>query len=101
MPPAHQWNEPVMRIVRDPTEFRPGHDFRRFRYALVRLGSDYAALAPVIATVMAPEGKFVTQSGDWLLFESALPVDPLDAPDEPLPVPAPESLRARLSPRAP
>ena len=101
VPTAHQWNEPVLRMVRDPTEFRPGYDFRRFRYALVRLGSEYAALAPIIATVMAPEGNFVAQSGDWLLFESALPVDPLDVPDAPLPVPAPESLRARLSNRAP
>jgi hypothetical protein len=101
VPPAHQWNEPVLRMVRDPTEFRPEHDFRRFRYAVVRLGAEYAALAPVITAVMAPEGRLVAESGDWLLFESALPVDPLDAPDVPLPVPAPDSLRARLSERAP
>lgn len=101
VPPAHQWNEPVLRMVRDPTEFRPGHDFRRFRYALVRLGDDYTALAPVIAAVMAPEGRLVVQSGEWLLFESTLPVAPLDAPDVALPEPAAESLRARLSERAP
>lgn len=97
MLPAHQWNEPVLRMVRDPSEFRPGHDFRRFRYALVRLDPDYAALAPFVVGVMAPEGKLVVQSGEWLLFESTLPVDPLDAPDVPLPVPPPESLRARIA----
>jgi hypothetical protein len=95
--PSHQWNEPVLRMVRDPTEFRPAHDFRRFRYALVRLAPDYAALAPLIAAVMAPEGKLVAESGEWLLFESELPVDPIESPDAPLLVPAPESLRARIA----
>lgn len=94
---AHQWNEPVLRIVRDPTEFRPAHDFRRFRYALVRLAPEYVALSPVIAAVMAPEGKLVAQSGDWLVFESTLPVDRIDSPDAPPPVPPQESLRERLS----
>jgi hypothetical protein len=94
---GHQWNEPVLRMVRDPTEFRPAHDFRRFRYALVRLAPDYAALAQLIAGVMAPEGKPVAASGEWLLFESALPVDALDAPDVPLPVPPPESIGARIA----
>ncbi|HEX8794294.1 MAG TPA: hypothetical protein VF765_25295 [Polyangiaceae bacterium] len=94
---AHQWNEPVLRIVRDPTEFRPAHDFRRFRYALVRLAPEYVALSPVIAAIMAPEGKLAAQSGEWLLFESTLPVDPIESPDEPLPVPPQESLRERLS----
>lgn len=97
MIPARQWNEPVLRMVRDPTAFRPAHDFRRFRYALVRLAPEYALLAPVIVGVMAPEGRFVAESGEWMLFESMLPVDPIDSADVPLPVPAPESLRERLS----
>jgi hypothetical protein len=94
---GHRWNEPVLRIVRDPTEFRPAHDFRRFRYALVRLAPEYVELSPVIAAVLAPEGKLVAESGEWLLFESMLPVDPIDSPDVPLPVPAQESLRERLA----
>jgi len=97
VPPAHQWNEPVLRMTRDPTEFRPAHDFRRFRYALVRLAPDHALLAPLLTAIMAPEGKLVAQSGEWLLFESALPVDPLDGPDVPLELPAAESLRARIT----
>jgi hypothetical protein len=97
MLPAHQWNEPVLRLVRDPTQFRPAHDFRRFRYALVRLAPEYVALSPVVVAVMAPEGKLVAESGEWLLFESMLPVDPIDSPDVPLPLPAQESLRERLA----
>jgi len=97
MLPARQWNEPVLRMVRDPTEFRPAHDFRRFRYALVRIAPEYAALVPEVAAVMAPEGELVAASGEWLLFESMLPVDPIDSPDVPLPVPAQESLRVRLA----
>jgi hypothetical protein len=97
MLPAHQWNEPVLRMVRDPTQFRPAHDFRRFRYALVRLAPEYVALTPVVVAVMAPEGKLVAESGEWLLFESMLPVDPIDSPDVPLPLPAQESLRERLA----
>ncbi len=97
MVPAHQWNEPVRRMVRDPTEFRPAHDFRRFRYALVRLAPDYAMLAPAISAAMAPEGTLAAQSGEWLLFESTLPVDALESPDSPLPTQAESSLRDRLA----
>jgi hypothetical protein len=86
-----------MRLAPDPTEFRPAHDFRRFRYALVRLAPEYVALSPVVVAVMAPEGKLVAEAGEWLLFESMLPVDPIDSPDAPLLVPAPQSLRERLA----
>jgi hypothetical protein len=94
--PALQWNEPVLRMMRDPTAFVPGHDFRRFRYALVRLETRAHELGPLLAAAMAPEGRLVRCSGEWWLFESTVPRVPLESPDSPLPDPRPSTLRERI-----
>jgi hypothetical protein len=95
-PSRTQWNEPQQRMVNDPWAFRPSLDFHRFRYALVRLAAPDAGLVRAVVRTMAPEGRLVDASGPWLLFESTLSLEPLTAPDAPLPVPAPSSLRDRL-----
>jgi hypothetical protein len=94
--PAHQWNEAVLRLTWDPTSFVPGYDFTRFRYALVRLAPESSALAPILVAIMAPEGRLVGASGEWLLFESTIPVVSLESPDGSLPARPPPSLRQRL-----
>jgi hypothetical protein len=96
MAPGHQWNEPVLRMTHDPAAFVPAHDFHRFRYALVRQASEARDLRRMLVGAMAPEGRLVAESGEWLLFESALPVVPLTSPDAPLPVPPPPSLGDRF-----
>jgi hypothetical protein len=92
----HQWNEPVLRIVRDPLAFSPPHDFGRFRYALVRLAPEWSRLAPLVVAVMAPDATLAADSGEWLLFESTHPVVPLSGPDEVLPAPPTPTLRMRF-----
>jgi len=91
-----QWNEPVLRLVRDPFAFSPPYDLRRFRYVLVRLAPEWSRSAPILVSIMAPEARLVGSSGEWLLFESTLDVVPLTAPDQPLPAPPTPTLRARL-----
>ncbi len=95
--PQTQWNEPMLRMVSDPMAFCPAHDFGRFRYALVRLAASDPRAGAAVVIAMEPEGKLVDAAGEWLLFESTLPVAPPASPDVPLPVPAPASLRDRLS----
>jgi hypothetical protein len=95
--PETQWNEPVLRMVSDPMAFRPAHDFGRFRYALVRLAASDPRAGAAVVLAMEPEGKLVDAAGEWLLFESNLPVVPLASPDVPLPAPPPASLRERLT----
>ncbi len=97
IPPRLQWNEPVLRLVRDPFAFSPPHDFGRFRYALVRLDPEASVLAPVLVSVMAPEGQLIKASGEWMLFQSTLEVAPLTAPDARLAVPPVDTVRRRLA----
>ena len=92
--PRFQWNEPSARIMLDNTKFRPKHDFTRFRYLLLH-SSNPGRIATVRAAV-GEEASFVAVTGEWALFESRLPVVPLDAPDVPLPTPRPETLARRL-----
>jgi hypothetical protein len=97
MRPAHQWNEPVLRLARDPYAFSPPHDFTRFRYALVRLAPEWHQLAPSLVAVMSPEAKLVAASGEWMLFESMLAVVPLTAPEERLATKPAITVRSRLA----
>ncbi len=96
VPASRQWNEPVLRLVRDPLAFSPPNDLRRFRYALVRLAPESRGLAPALVAIMRPEARLAADSGEWLLFESALDRMPLTAPDQLLAVPPTPTLRTRL-----
>jgi len=90
-----QWNEPILRMGNSPYAFMPAHDARRFSYLLARgTRPKYRALA---ITALAPEEELVASKGEWDLFRSTLPVDPVDAPDRPLPSPPPETLADRVN----
>jgi hypothetical protein len=97
MAASHQWNEPVLRLVRDPLAFSPPYDFGRFRYALVRLAPEWGRLAPRVTAAMAPDARLAGESGEWLLFESTRETVPLTAPDQPLETPPTPTLRQRLA----
>jgi hypothetical protein len=92
--PRYEWDEPIKRMLPDHFALRPAHDFTRFRYLVMYTKSAGQALATTFALI--PEARFVDSVGDWLLFESTLDVAPLMSHDTPLPVPHPNSLRARL-----
>jgi hypothetical protein len=95
IPRRYQWNESLIRLGFDSWAFRPAHDFKSFRYVLVRTSSaDVAALAQI---VLAPEGKYVQTAGEWVLFESTLPVIPPASRPLHLPKPPPEELRDRAA----
>lgn len=92
--PEYQWNEPLVRISKNGWAFRPSHDFKRFRYVIVR--SIDANLLALAAHAMKPEGRVIANAGEWLLVESTLDLVPLTSPDVPLPTPKPPSLRKRM-----
>ncbi len=92
--PEYQWNEPLVRISKNGWAFRPDHDFKHFRYVIVRSFEPQFHMLAVRA--MKPEAHVVGNSGEWLLFESNLPVCSLLSPDDPLPQPKSPSLRQRM-----
>ena len=95
--PGEAWDEARQRMVVDPLAFAPAYDFERFRYALVRVATPSPRWIDAIVHAMAPEGRLVDAAGEWLLFASALPVVSPEAPDAPLPSPAPASLADRIA----
>ena len=94
VPKRYQWNEPVLRIAPFPFAFMPAHDLTRFRYVLVY--EKVPAMDDALVSAFAPEARFVTKAGPWLLFESTLPLVALTAEDAALPTPAPEVLADRV-----
>jgi hypothetical protein len=92
---AYQWNEQLIRLGFDCWAFRPEHDFKSFRYALVRVSD--VPLAELAQASMAPEGRYVASAGEWMLFESTLPVVPPASRAVHLPQPPPEQLRERAA----
>jgi hypothetical protein len=90
--PALRWDEESLRLLRQG--FAPAHDFHRFRYAIVH--TRYDGNAAVAVEAMKPEGRFLGQSGEFLLFESTLDVVPVASPDVPLEDPPPASLLDRM-----
>jgi hypothetical protein len=89
-----RWDEPVMRLVQTPFAFMPTRDATRFSYLVTTNGSP--AFRREVQKALAPEEELVASSGAWDLYRSTLPVSGLDAPDEPLPDPPPETLADRL-----
>ncbi|HEV3194162.1 MAG TPA: hypothetical protein VGY54_26840 [Polyangiaceae bacterium] len=89
-----QWAEPLDRFEGHPAQFRPDWDFTRFRYLLFI--SANPSLAYAVSLAFQNDARLIAQSGDWYLFESLLPVVPIDADDAPLPNPHPPTLGKRL-----
>jgi len=94
MPAARRWDEPVRRMAMTPFAFAPEYDLTRFRYVLVRSGSE--RVRAVLPEAFAPEARLVVQSGSWLLFESTLPRVAILAADGEPPTPPPTPLAARV-----
>jgi hypothetical protein len=93
--PGEAWDEPMQRLVMTPYAFMPGWDLRRFAFLLER--NENPAARAAVARALAPEAELVAEAGHWSLFRSRLDVVPPNAPDAPLPSPAPETLGERIS----
>jgi hypothetical protein len=93
IPSAYRWNESLLRIGFDSWAFRPEHDLRSFRYVIVRHSDPRGAALAMF--MLEPEARYVADAGEWVLFESTLPVIPPNSPPIHMPKPPPESLRDR------
>ncbi len=89
--PEKQWTEPLLRMENYGLKCRPAWDFQRFRYLLLTTPKPTRAAAMTLA--LRNEASLIATSGDWYLFESRLPLLPIDADDAPLPTPPPPTLR--------
>jgi hypothetical protein len=92
--PDKEWADAMDRTSGHPLAFRPAWDLTRFRYLLVVTRDKPLGLWAAMA--LQKEARFVASEGDWYLFESRLPLVPIDADDAPLPVPHPPTLRKEL-----
>lgn len=92
-----RWDEPLLRVRHAPYAFSPPHDLQRFSYVLVLVVGHWPRYRADVARAFAPEAKLVASAGEWDLYRTTLEVSPLDAPDRPLPTPAPENLADRIN----
>jgi hypothetical protein len=79
--PEKQWVENLNRVEGRPYNLDPEVDLRRFRYVLV--STTELGLGQAVAMAIENEAQLVDQRGIWFLFESKLPLEPIDAPDAP------------------
>jgi hypothetical protein len=74
-----EWVNPVERVESDQHEFCPRWDLTRFKYLL--MNTPKMELQYLATLALKPEARLVATRGEWALFESTLPVVPIDAPD--------------------
>lgn len=92
--PEVEWNESLWRVAYNTWKFRPAHDFKLFRYALVRTQDPRLAWEATVVT--SAEAEFVAEAGEWVLLRSKLPVVPLVSPEPPMETPVPEAMDDRV-----
>jgi hypothetical protein len=73
------WEDTLLRLRAKSNEFRPKHDFKRFRYLFVHTTEPTWGTATTM--VMDKEATFLGQRGEWYLFESKLDRIALTDPD--------------------
>lgn len=92
--PELQWNDALRRVAYNTWKFRPAHDFRLFRYVLLR--TQDPELAREATFVALPESDFVAEAGEWVLLRSKLAVIPPASPEPPMESPEPEAMDDRI-----
>lgn len=92
--PEQQWGATSARIMLDNTKFRPAFDLTRFQLLFVHSTSDQDLRLAVAA--IGGDAQIIGAAGEWVLLRSTHEVVPIDAPEAPLPTPAPETLRKRM-----
>jgi hypothetical protein len=74
-----EWMNPIDRVEVDEHELCPAWDLTRFKYLLMI--TPQSELQYLATLALKPEAKLIATRGEWALFESQLPVVPVDAPD--------------------
>jgi hypothetical protein len=92
--PSKQWPEPISRMEMHPYDMRPDWDFTRFRYLL--LSTPKQTIGAALTLALRDDAVLIGAVGDLYLFESRLPLVPIDTDNMPLPTPHPPSLRKKL-----
>jgi hypothetical protein len=92
--PELQWNDALWRVAYNTWKFRPEHDFKLFRYVLLR--TQDPKLAREATFVALPESDFVAEAGEWVLLRSKLTVIPPASPEPPMENPEPEAMDDRI-----
>jgi hypothetical protein len=92
--PEVAWNESLWRVGYNTWKFRPAHDFKLYRYVLVR--TQEARLAWEATVVTSPEADFVAAAGEWVLLRSKLSVVRPVSPEPPMETPVPEAMDDRV-----
>ena len=92
--PNKEWVEPITRMETHPYEMRPAWDFTRFRYLL--LSTPKQTIGAALTLALRNDAVLIGVEGDLYLFESRLPLVPIDADDAPLPTPHPSTLLRKL-----
>jgi hypothetical protein len=88
--PNKEWAEIRSRIQRHVVELRPAWDFTRFRYFVFECRE--VELPTAVAAALTNYARLIAVQGDFYLFESTLPLVPIDADDAPVPNPRPPTL---------
>ena len=90
-----EWAEPIERIIPNENNLCPAYDFTRFRYLLFH--STDVQLEYIVSQSLKPEAKLVESAGEWSLYESTLPLVPLETPEGAAPAKCPHgSLGTRM-----
>jgi hypothetical protein len=92
--PDKQWSDVVERITGRTFMIRPRWDLTHFRYLLILTPQPTLGIAASLA--LRDDARPIASSGNWYLFESTHALSPIDAPDAPLPSPAPPTLSRLL-----
>jgi hypothetical protein len=89
----HAWELPF-RLSTAPDTFAVDTVFRIYRYLFA--WADDPRVEEVLTEALQPEARLLGREGNWLLYESTLPVLPLPTPDSLLPSPHGPHLDQRL-----
>jgi hypothetical protein len=90
-----QWNESLSRLGFDTWSLRPAHDLHLFKYILLRTTDPRLELMATLA--LHAEAEYVTESGEWVLLRSRLPLVSPTSGEVLLESPPPETIRDRIN----
>lgn len=93
IPPAYRWDEIETRHQRGASGFVPAHDLRFYGFLIAQVNQGEAQA--LMEGALAPDADLVEKRGEWMLFRSKHPLEPITMPPPPPPGRL-ETLAARI-----